>query len=32
VVLFRGQIAGISAPEETSMKKVGYLMTGIKDE
>jgi ABC-type uncharacterized transport system ATPase subunit len=31
VVLFRGQIAGISTPEETSMKKVGYLMTGIKE-
>jgi general nucleoside transport system ATP-binding protein len=32
VVLFRGQIAGISAPEETSRKKVGYLMTGMKEE
>jgi simple sugar transport system ATP-binding protein len=32
VVLFRGQIAGISPPEETSMKKVGYLMTGIKKD
>jgi simple sugar transport system ATP-binding protein len=31
VVLFRGQIAGISTPEETSMKKVGYLMTGMKE-
>jgi simple sugar transport system ATP-binding protein len=31
VVLFRGRIAGISTPEETSMKKVGYLMTGMKE-
>ena len=30
VVLFRGRIAGVCTPEETSMRKVGYLMTGSK--
>ena len=31
VVLFRGQIAGALTPQETSMKEVGYLMTGMKE-
>jgi simple sugar transport system ATP-binding protein len=31
VVLFRGRIAGITKPEQTSMKEVGFLMTGMKE-
>jgi general nucleoside transport system ATP-binding protein len=32
VVLFRGQIAGIGSPGETSVKEVGYLMTGMRED
>jgi len=30
VVLFQGRIAGVFAPEETTVREVGFLMTGSK--
>jgi simple sugar transport system ATP-binding protein len=30
VVLFRGRIAGLFTPEETTMREVGFLMTGSR--
>ena len=32
VVLFRGRIAGVFTPEETSIREVGFLMTGSKGD
>ena len=32
VVLFRGSIAGLGTPQETTMQEVGYLMTGSRGD
>jgi len=31
VVLYRGRIAGIFPPQETTVREVGFLMTGSKE-